>query len=236
MDYVEHYKRDSEEFDYFEERFGATQDDEKRLREYILSKVPPRPVKVLDAGCGSAWAAQSLLPTGKFVISADISLRNVKKALEKYPSANHSGIVCDALHLPFKENTLDCVIASEIIEHTVDPQTFVKSLLGTVKQNGVLLVSTPYKEKIIYTLCVHCNQKTPLHAHLHSFNENILTGYGFDAKAHRAEYSLFGNKYLIFGRTYVILRYLPFTLWKFIDNLFNKVLGKPVHILVEYYK
>lgn len=236
MDYIEHYKKDSEEFDYFEERLGATGDDEKRLREYILSKVPSYSHNILDSGCGSAWVAQYLLPLGKFVVSTDISLRNIKKALEIFPSANHCGVVCDALHLPFKENTLDCIIASEIIEHTVEPENFVKSLFSSVKPNGLLLVSTPYKEKIIYTLCIHCNQKTPLHAHLHSFDENILAGYGFTSKAASVNYSLFGNKYLIFGRTYVILRFLPFALWKFIDNLFNKTLGRPVHILVEYYK
>lgn len=236
MDYIEHYKKDSEEFDYFEERSGATRDDENRLREYILSKVPPQSHTILDAGCGSAWAAQNLLPSGKFVVSADISFLNVNKALKISPSSNHCGVVCDALMPPFKESAFDAVIASEIIEHTVEPENFVKKLLGIVKQRGSLLVSTPYKEKIIYTLCVHCNKKTPLHAHLHSFDENILLEYGIKIKAGRVNFSLFGNKYLIFGRTYVILRYLPFPIWKFFDNLFNKILGKPVHILVEYHK
>ena len=236
MNYIEHYKKDAEEFDYFEDRFGATEDDEKRLREFILSKIPPYTVKIMDAGCGSAWAARLLLPSGKIVISTDLSFRNVKKAVDRFPSVNHYGVVCDSLNLPFKSSSFDSVIASEIIEHTVNPELFVKCLLYTVKQTGVLLVSTPYKEKLLYTLCIHCNNKTPIHAHLHTFDENMLISYGINSGVSKVLYSIFGNKHLIFLRTYVLLKYLPFSIWKLIDSLFVKILGKPVHILVEYFK
>ncbi len=236
MNYVDHYKKDAEEFDYFEPRSGATLADEKRLREYIISKIPSSPSFILDSGCGSAWGASELLPKGHTVVSTDISFVNVSKAVEKYQSGRHFGVVCDSLRLPFKDNAFETVIASEIIEHTTDPENFVHSLLRTAKQNGKLIVTTPYKEKIQYTLCVHCNQKTPLHAHLHSFDENILTGFGKKAGAEKIEFSIFGNKHLIFLRTYVILKYLPFALWKITDKLFTKLLGKPVHILLEYYK
>lgn len=236
MDYIDHYKKDAEEFDYFAERAGASKDDEKRLREYIISRVPINAFNILDAGCGSAWCAKSLLPIGRTVISTDISFINVKRALELNPSEKHFGVVCDSFNLPFKENSIDTIIASEIIEHTVDPEKFAESLFSVIKKGGALLVSTPYKEKIQYSLCIHCNKKTPMHAHLHSFDENILISIGYKIKAILTNYHLFGNKYLIFGRTYVLHSFLPFIIWKAIDSLFNKVLGKPVHILMEYIK
>jgi SAM-dependent methyltransferase len=236
MDYIGHYKKDAEEFDYFEERFGATEDDEKRLREYIISEIRLHSDIVLDAGCGSAWLASYLLPENKTVISTDLALTNVKKALEIYPYNKHYGVVCDSLNLPFKEGSFNSVVAAEIIEHVVNPENFVTGLFNCVRPNGMLLVSTPYKEVLRYTLCIHCNQKTPIHAHLHSFDEFVLTGLGRSIATKRIDYSTFGNKYLIFLRTYAILRFLPFKAWKFVDNIFNKILGKPVHIITKYLK
>ena len=236
MDYIGHYKKDAAEFDYFEERSGATEDDERRAREFILSKVRRNTYKIMDAGCGSAWAAKALIPEGKFIVSTDISQINVQKALQKTPSEKHCGVVCDSYSLPFKNSSFDCIIASEIIEHTVNPGIFVQCLAEAVKPDGKLIISTPYKEKIAYSLCIHCNQKTPHNAHIHSFDENMLTDFGINAKTKHSRYSLFGNKYLIFGRTYVILKFFPFSLWKLIDAFFNKTLGKPAHILIEYFK
>jgi hypothetical protein len=40
FNYIDHYKKDAEEFDYFEERKGATAHDERRVREFIISKIP----------------------------------------------------------------------------------------------------------------------------------------------------------------------------------------------------
>jgi len=39
-DYTAHYQTDAEEFDYFEERFGATLHDERRVYESILAAIP----------------------------------------------------------------------------------------------------------------------------------------------------------------------------------------------------
>ena len=38
FNYIDHYQKDAAEFDYFEERKGATAHDERRVREYIFSK------------------------------------------------------------------------------------------------------------------------------------------------------------------------------------------------------
>ena len=58
FNYIEHYKIDAEEFDYFEERTGATEDDERRVREYILSRISEKDNTILDVGSGSAWVAK----------------------------------------------------------------------------------------------------------------------------------------------------------------------------------
>jgi len=231
--YAEHYKKDADEFDYFEERNGATEHDERRLREYIIPLIPDSADTILDVGCGSAWIAKNMLPKKKKVISLDISVTNPQKALSIYPSLNHSGLTADSFTLPFKDNTFDCIVASEIIEHVVSPADFVKELLRVLKPSGKLIISTPYKEKIQYVLCIHCNKTTPLHSHIHSFDEKMLMSYPVNCKTilHKT-----GNKALLHLRTYILLKYLPFKLWNITDKLANAIIPKQAHIIAEYKK
>ena len=148
FNYIEHYKKDAAEFDYFEERKGATAHDERRVREYVISKVSKNVKSILDVGCGSGWIAKHFTPKGVQVHSLDISVVNPAKALKLYPSDNHRGVVADSFRLPFTDCSFDCVIASEIIEHVVSPADFIKELSRVVKINGELIITTPYKEKI----------------------------------------------------------------------------------------
>jgi ubiquinone/menaquinone biosynthesis C-methylase UbiE len=163
----------------------------------------------------------------------DATIVNTSKALEKYPSPKHAAVVADAFHLPFKANSFDCVVAAEIIEHVPDSKEFVHSLLKVIKPGGTLIISTPYKEVIRYALCIHCNQKTPLNAHLHSFDEDTLRSLFSDEKIASFKWKAFNNKLLLFARTHVILKYLSFGLWKIVDETANAVYKKPVNIVLK---
>jgi len=236
LNYIDHYKKDALEFDYFEENKGATAHDERRVHEYIISKVPKELNTILDVGCGKGWVAKHFLPKGVRVNSLDVSTSNPAKAVELYPSENHAGITADSFKIPFVDDSFDVVIASEIIEHVVDPAEFVKELFRVVTKGGKLLVTTPYKEKLIYYLCVHCNKRTPANAHIHSFDEGKLENYYRGEDIEKFEYETFGNKLLIFLRTYVILQFFPFWLWKRKDKFANLFFRKPIHIICVYKK
>ncbi|RKY97102.1 MAG: hypothetical protein DRQ13_05125, partial [Ignavibacteriae bacterium] len=101
---------------------------------------------------------------------------------------------------------------------------------------GQLIITTPYKEKITYYLCIHCNKKTPINAHLHSFDEIKLEGLYSGDDLEEFNYNTFGNKLLIFLRTYSILQFFPFWFWKLKDNFANLIFKKPIHIICVYKK
>jgi len=235
FNYIEHYKIDAEEFNYFEVRTGATEHDERRIHEYIISKINFPPDSILDVGAGSAWVAKHFKYQDIKIVSLDISKSNVKTAKEIVPSSKHFPLVADSFKLPFQNDSFQVVIASEIIEHVVDPNQFVKELFRVLKSSGKLLITTPYKEKLRYYLCIHCNKKTPVHSHIHSFDEKKLISYS-PGKIQNTKWETFGNKYLIFLRTYVILKFFPFSFWKITDRLFNAIKKMPLHIIIEYYK
>jgi ubiquinone/menaquinone biosynthesis C-methylase UbiE len=236
FNYIEHYQKDAVEFDYFEEKKGATAHDERRVTEYVISKVPRNAKSILDVGCGNAWVAREFLCKEKLVLSLDISSTNPLRAKKLYPSKKHFGITADSFHLPFSNNSFDCVIASEIIEHIAEPSKFVSELFRVVRKGGSLIVTTPYKEKLIYYLCVHCNKKTPANSHIHSFDEKKLESLYNESDLESFKFDTFGNKVLLHLRTYVILKFFPFWLWKLKDKFFNLIINKSAHIICIYKK
>lgn len=236
FNYIEHYNADAEYFNYFEERSKVNEHDERRVHEFIISKIPADVKNILDVGCGNAWAAEHFIHIKKRITSLDVSFINPKKALGKFPSIYHSALTADSFHLPIKDNSYDCVIASEIIEHVINPKEFIKELYRVVKPGGELIITTPYKEILRYYLCIHCNQKTPVHAHIHSFDEDKLRALLPCQDNSKFEWAAFGNKLLLFLRTYIILQYFPFTLWKLKDRAANFFFNKPAHIIAIYKK
>ena len=237
FDYAAHYQADAEAFDYFAvHEQGDARYENRRLREVIVAQVPPGVQNILDVGCGSAWVAGHFCPQGIAVYSMDISTVNPIKALELHPFEHHFGIAADVFALPFPEGTFDCIIASEIIEHVPDPKGFLANLLTVLRPGGVLIATTPYNEKITYTLCIHCNQPTPLNAHLHSFTAGKLRSLLPVSPAPKAKTITFCNKVLIRLQTHVLLQYLPFTIWRLLDRITNKLWYKPNRLLLKVIK
>lgn len=236
FDYISHYQTDAEEFDYFEERIGPAKHEEKRVHEVILSQIPRDSKLILDVGCGSGWIAKSLIPKGKKVVSLDVSKLNPLKVHNQIRNESHFPFVADSFKLPFKDNSFDCVIASEVIEHVYEPDKFLEELFRVVSKGGRMIISTPYKEKIRYHLCIHCNKKTPENAHLHSFDENILKSLYTKDDLKKFNSIIFGNKALIFLRTHIILKYLPLSIWQAVDWFANQIYDKPLHIVCTYDK
>ena len=236
FDYINHYEIDAGQFDYFNaDESSTTTNERKRSRQAIIHAVPKNTESILDIGCGSGWLAEYFLQKGKQIVSSDISIINPAKALAKFPHQNHAAIVCDAFNLPFKNNSFDCIVASEVIEHVFDPSLFVTSLLKKIKPGGTLILVTPYNEKIEYFLCVHCNKPTPKNAHLHSFDEKNIKNF-FKSPTSKIHTDTFCNKYFLKLRMYNLLSFLPYSLWKLVDRLANKIVNKPTTFLIKTVK
>lgn len=234
--YQEHYQRDAEVFDYDDlENDQITNEENRRLHQKILDSVPKDANLILDVGCGNAWLSKSLINKGRKVISMDISTINPTRAVDQLPSREHLGLIADVYHLPFAENSIDCIVASEVMEHVPDPKKFTDQLFSILKPNGKIIITTPYNEAIQLHLCVHCNQLTPSNAHLHSFNEENIHQF-LPVNSANYELSKFSNKYFLRARIYYLLRFLPFNIWKNIDDFANYVLKKPLRLLIEIKK
>lgn len=236
FDYTSHYEEDARQIDYFQPKESAASREEiRREHQAIIKRIPADAKLILDVGCGNGWVANHFLKKGKKIISMDISTKNPTRVLKENPNENHAAIVADVFHLPFRKNSMDAIIASEIMEHVYDPNLFVRKLLEVLKPGGKLIIITPYNEKIEYNLCVHCNKPTPRNGHLYSFNENniaaFIPGEWADYKTEK-----FSNKYLVRLRFYLLLSFLPYSLWRLTDSVANLFFKKSTFFLVEVNK
>lgn len=228
-----HYQRDAEEFDYFAPRSGADLDAAHRIQQGVLQALPRRPLsRVLDLGSGSGWLLEAMQKeNAALIVCADLGIENLRKLRRRFPHA--ALVAADAERLPFRNGSFDAAVASEVLEHLNRPAFVLRQLHLALVKAGRLVVSTPYRETLRYYLCIHCNQPTPVNAHLHSFDEHTLKNL-FDESGFRdVRYFTFQNKALVFLRLSLLLRFLPWPIWRVIDRLCNFVIRKPHSIVVS---
>ncbi len=234
--YVKHYNKDASYNDYFEEEENKiTVNERLRSREALIAEVPKNTKLILDIGCGGAWVAAHFTQKNIDVISLDVSERNPIRALVNNPNPHHAAVVSDSLHLPFQDASIDVIIASEVLEHLPEPALFVQEWLRVLKPGGTLLMITPYNEKRVFHTCIHCHELTPANAHLHTINDKNIRDY-LPRHFSNLTTKAFSNKTFTKLRLYYLLRFLPFSLWKNLDNFLNKFVKTPSLFLITLKK
>lgn len=109
--------------------------------------------RVIDVGCGAGRHAFEAYRRGADVVAFDrdeSELRGVETILramgetgEAPPDASAQAVAGDALSLPYADETFDCVIASEILEHVPQDDAAIAELIRVLKVGGTLAVSVP---------------------------------------------------------------------------------------------
>ncbi len=223
-DYINHYRLDAEHFDYFTNPNLSERAYDELFRRFVC-RLAGKQKAVLDIGSGSGWTSR--IPHER-IYFVDLSAKNLSALKPPFESAS-SPVLADAQHLPFKTESLEFVIASEILEHLNYPEDASKEIWRVLKKGGKAIVSTPYKERIRYSLCIHCNQVTPMNAHLHSFDRQDLLSMFANAKK---KYYLFGSKLLSLFRAASVFEKLPLWMWRLFDYPLTKLIDKAQHIIV----
>lgn len=90
---------------------------------FYLRKLQPK--TILDIGCGEGFVDEFLLSKNSQyqIAGIDISKKAVRAAKKRVPKLSIS--VADAYNLPFKENTFDLTICTEVLEHMDNPQMVI---------------------------------------------------------------------------------------------------------------
>ncbi|MEE9553588.1 MAG: class I SAM-dependent methyltransferase [candidate division Zixibacteria bacterium] len=233
QDHIEHYRTDGETFDYFTVENPAIREEERRRIQLLTHTMEFQHGQLLlDAGSGGGWVSQAYLPKKVFVCAVDLSIKSLKGIRDRFDSGKNGGyVVADLYHLPFKPGAFDGATSNDVFEHLEFLDRGAAELRVVLKDKAPVYVSVPYKENIVYYICIHCNKKTPINAHLHSFDETALNELfsknGFEIEAVKKTI----NKGLsILQIYYRLCRWMPYRLWRLIDIIANFVIRKPSRI------
>ena len=107
---------------------------ERRKRTVNILPFLKKDWKILDCACGTGWLTDYLIDNGFNCDGADINTKKYVKA--------------DIRNLPFKSNSIDCIISLHTLEHVKCENEFKRVL----KDNGLLIVEVPRWDFPIYVL------------------------------------------------------------------------------------
>jgi ubiquinone/menaquinone biosynthesis C-methylase UbiE len=151
--------------------------------ERTLALLPEGISSLLDVGIGEGDWLQLLAERrpGLELAALDLSPQRLAdlevRQGDGRPVAKHEG---DVTKMPLEDDAVDVVSLLEVIEHVTDWEAAVRDALR-VARRGVL-ITVPYRELLQTTVCVHCNQATPLWGHIHRFDEGSFDGFLDEAR------------------------------------------------------
>lgn len=116
-----------------------------RARFVFEAVLDLKPKMVLDCGCGRGFYAAVLgrVSPSLSVIGIDRSLTYLFKA--KTLLNNGAGVAKASLpSLPFPDESFDCVICSEVLEHVEDDLAAITEIARIISPGGSLIVTVPH--------------------------------------------------------------------------------------------
>lgn len=130
--------------------------------------------KMIDIGCLNSTACQEAkeeFRDGEYW-GLDFADEVIDDLKEKYKDIKY--VQADFLNTGLEDNYFDYVVAGEAIEHSVDPERFLKEMFRILKVGGILALSTPLSEEE--------NNGSLSYDHIWSFEKqdikNLLKKYG----------------------------------------------------------
>ena len=114
----------------------------KNFYSCLISLAKPlKPETILDAGCGEGFTMERLLKSGvgKKIEGIEYSKDALTLGKKLFPNLTfREGSVYD---LPYKDNSFDLVVCTEVLEHLKEPEKVLKEALRVSKTN--ILISVP---------------------------------------------------------------------------------------------
>lgn len=219
--------------------------------------------RILDIGCGSGrHTGEAYRQSGVTVIGADLSYDDITEAknrlllherLEEHGGGHWGLAAVDITRMPFKSNSFDHVICSEVLEHIRNHQAAMEEVVRVLKPGRPLAVSVPrhWPERICWTLSKDYAKADKGHLRIYRKHDLVhrLQSVGLKQFAVHYAHSLHTPYWwlkCLVGPTrednpFVNL-YLRFLSWdimkkprstRLVDRLLNPVLGKS---LVVYFR
>ncbi len=190
-------------------------------RSEVVRKCISKDTTVLDIGCAEAFTTKYIIEKAKTVVGIELNFDNLRIAKEKVYEGHFINGSID--FLPFKDNSFNAITILEVLEH-LPKDLQLRGMDETnrvLSHGGNLILSVPFKEKIQYTKCIHCNQETPLWGHLHSFDEKKISSLLPDGLFSLVE--SFELPHIVYISCLSVFKFLPVQAWLKLNDLLGKM-------------
>ena|ERR1041385_3446424 len=130
--------------------------------EYALDFV--RRKKVLDLGCGLAYGTAQMAEQASEITGVDYDAQTISENQKHYKEISNLKFIQAAVPpLPFADKSFEVVTMFQFIEHIRDRKKLLEEGKRVLKDNGVLIVTTPNAIKSF--------ARNPFHIHEYTFDE-----------------------------------------------------------------
>lgn len=110
------------------------------ILDYLKSLIKEKePLKILEAGCGTAHWLKKLSSSGSNLFGADYSIGMLKQSATDSKSRINL-LNADACRLPLKENLFDLIFCINAIHHFPDKNMFIESASALLKKKGIITI------------------------------------------------------------------------------------------------
>jgi SAM-dependent methyltransferase len=113
----------------------------KRARKRIHALGRPAGLTLLDVGCNLGFATEAARSLGYRATGIDVDKVAVERACSTFPECGFQAVSIG--ELAANGEKFDTVYCSEVIEHLVDPLDFLKNIRSVMKEDSILLMTTP---------------------------------------------------------------------------------------------
>ena len=98
---------------------------------------------VLDIGCGWGQFTALMKESGYEATGLDISEKAIEMALRNHPCGNYKTLNSDGT-IAENNETFSAIWCTEVIEHVLEVDVFLKEIRRVLKPGGILILTTPY--------------------------------------------------------------------------------------------
>lgn len=118
----------------------------QHIGRYLFAKSLISRKTVLDVACGTGYGSRILAQTARRVIGVDRCGETIKYCRSRHQADNLEFFQMDCSHLAFPASSFDVLVSFETLEHLKDPERFIMESNRVLKDDGLLIISTPNKE------------------------------------------------------------------------------------------
>jgi ubiquinone/menaquinone biosynthesis C-methylase UbiE len=151
---------------------GQVNDDlwSEHLARYAFARLYAAGKQVLDAGCGTGYGSSELASAAASVTGFDVAPEALEYARAHFNAPRFLRAGCDGM--PFAASSFDLIVAFEVIEHLQDYGAFLEECARVLKQEGLLIVSSPNRSYYAETRA----ETGPNPYHQHEFEAEEFVG------------------------------------------------------------